>query len=310
MVRLEPKHVRYIKLGPGGAWASDAIADGVVPFGYREIAHELCVQGDWKAARTALEQTGRTPSGLSQGVREVRDFYELDADTLWITFADGHLWWCLTDPEVVALPDAGPDRPARMRKTLDGWHRQSLAGEALTVRSLSSALTRVASYRMTICKVGEVDYLLRRIRGEQDPLHERAIELQDRMQEIAVSMIRNLDWREFETLVDLVFTRGGWRRTSVLGKNMPDVDLILEQPVTGETAWVQVKTGTSQAELDDYRGRFDRDGSCERFFFVCHDAGGKLQLPADRHLHLWTDQILAGKAIFVGLFDWLIERTR
>jgi Restriction endonuclease len=73
------------------------------------------------------------------------------------------------------------------------------------------------------------------------------------MGEIGLRMIRQLDWRDFETLVDLIFSRGGWQRSSVLGKNQADVDLILSQPTIGETAWVQIKSGTSQAELDDCR---------------------------------------------------------
>lgn len=307
---LDPAQVRYIKLGPGGEWATQAIADGIVPFGYREIPHEPCLTGDWTAARGMLEAAGRSPTGASQGIREIRDFYELGADTLWVTFAHGHLWWCLADQEVVPLSDEGPLRPARLRRTRDGWRRDSLKGEALSVHSLSSALTRVASYRMTICRIDQVDYLLRRIRGEANPLHVAAGELQDRLHEIAVSMIRNLHWREFETLVDLTFARGGWRRTSLLGENMPDVDLMLEQPVTGERGWVQVKTGTRQSELDDYLDRFERDGSCDHFFFVCHDPKGALNLRDGDHLHLWTELTLAQRAISVGLFDWLIERTR
>jgi hypothetical protein len=78
------------------------------------------------------------------------------------------------------------------------------------------------------------------------------------MREIGLRMIRQLDWRDFETLVDLIFARGGWQRSSVLGKDQADVDLILTQPTIGETAWVQIKSGTSQAELDDYLGRFRR----------------------------------------------------
>jgi hypothetical protein len=42
---------------------------------------------------------------------------------------------------------------------------------------------------------------------------------------------------------------------------------------------VQVKSRTSQAELNDYLDRFRRDGSCNRFFFVCHSAAGALSLP-------------------------------
>jgi hypothetical protein len=123
-------------------------------------------------------------------------------------------------------------------------------------------------------------------------------------------MIRQLHWQEFETLVDLLFARGGWRRNSVLGEDMPDVDLVLDQPITGETAWVQVKTGTRQAELDDYLGRFREDGSYDRFYFLCHTSPGPLRLPPEPHLHLWDGEKLAAVAIDVGLFSWLSERTR
>jgi hypothetical protein len=39
----------------------------------------------------------------------------------------------------------------------------------------------------------------------------------------------------------LIFTRGGWQRTGALGGGQADVDLVLKQPITAETAWVQVK---------------------------------------------------------------------
>ena len=130
------------------------------------------------------------------------------------------------------------------------------------------------------------------------------------MREIGLRMIRQLDWRDFETLVDLIFARGGWQRSSVLGKNQADLDLILVQPTLGETAWVQIKSGASQAELDDYLGRFRRDGSCDRFFFICHSAAGALNLPAEPGLHLWTAGRISDAAIDAGLFDWLMDRRR
>jgi hypothetical protein len=204
-------------------------------------------------------------------------------------------------------PDAGPNR---IRRARGGWRRQSLTGEALTTRSLSSALTRTAGYRMTICGIERDDYLLRRIRGEEEPLHREAKAIKAEMRGVALRMIRQLHCEEFETLVDLIFSRNGWRRTSVLGKNQADVDLVLDHPATGETAWVQVKSGTRQAELDDYLDRFRRDGSCERFYFVCHSPSGQLRLPDEPRLHLWAGETLADQAIDAGLFDWLIDRTR
>lgn len=127
----------------------------------------------------------------------------------------------------------------------------------LTTRSLSSALLRTASYRMTICKVAHEAYLLRRIRGEADPLHAAALDLQTQQEALAVRLIAQLDWRDFETLVDLVLTRSGWRRGSSVGDGEVDVDILLDNPSTGETAWVQVKSSASQATLDDYLMRFE-----------------------------------------------------
>jgi hypothetical protein len=83
-----------------------------------------------------------------------------------------------------------------------------LSGEPLNARELSSALTRTASYQMTICAIKHAEYLLRRIRGESNPLHAQAIAVSDEMRDIGLRMMRQLDWRDFETLVDLIFARG------------------------------------------------------------------------------------------------------
>lgn len=307
---FEPTAVRYIKLGSGGAWAKAAIRDGVIPFGFPEAGHEACARGDWDAVARQLAEAGRPPQAIAEDLRELRTFYETHPDTLWVTFAEGHLWWAFADGPVRPADDLSPGAPTRYRTTRGGWRRDSLTGEPLSVRTLSSVLTKTANYRRTICDVPAAAYLLRRIRGEPNPVHEEALAVKARMQDIARRMIAELHWAEFETLVDLMFARGGWRRTSTLGKTMPDVDLILDQPVTGERAWVQVKSRATQIELDDYLGRFERDGSCERFFFVCHSPVRALVLDAGPGRHLWAAAEVAERAIDVGLFDWLVERTR
>lgn len=305
-----PTAVRYVKLGRGGAWSPAAFAIGILPVGFDEIDDSLCRGGDWAAVHARFVAIGRTPAGASQGMRELQDVYTLDANCLWVTMADGHLYWAFADPAVVPVEDGPPDSFSRYRRVIGGWLRTSLAGEPLTTRSLSSALLRTASYRMTICKVAHEAYLLRRIRGEADPLHTAAVALQAQQEALAVKMIAQLDWRDFETLVDLVLTRSGWRRGSNVGDGEVDVDLLLDNPSTGETAWVQVKSTASQATLEDYLARFERDGSAERFYFVCHSPNGVLTMPPGRARHLWVGTALAAVVVRAGLFDWLIARTR
>jgi len=53
-------------------------------------------------------------------MREVQDFYSLGADCLWITFADGRLWWGFAAPEVALLGGAALLQASRARKIIGG----------------------------------------------------------------------------------------------------------------------------------------------------------------------------------------------
>lgn len=105
----EPSAIRYIKLGQGGGWAPQAIEQSIIPFGFSQVPHAPCAAGDWDAVRRALQAAGRTKSGVSQGVRELQNFYQLGPDALWVTFADRHLYWTVAEREVIAVgaPEPG-----------------------------------------------------------------------------------------------------------------------------------------------------------------------------------------------------------
>ncbi len=93
---------------------------------------------------------------------------------------------------------------------------------------------------------------------------------------------------------------------------MKDIDLLIEQPLTGERASIQVKSAADQRTLETNIAAFEASGLASRFFFVCHSPRGSLSLPpayADR-VHLWTLDKLAAKAVDHGLTDWLIEKAR
>ncbi|THD64448.1 hypothetical protein [Phenylobacterium sp.] len=165
---LQPSAVRYIKLGPGGAWLERCLAEGLVELGYENVPHELATAGRWDLAEQSLVAEGRSPGKAKSFIREVRDFYAQGADCLWVTIGQGRLWWAFAEPEVTALDQAG--RGSRQRRTIGGWSDKSLTGERLDLARLSTRLTKVAAYQQTICQVGEADYLLRRLNGVEDPL--------------------------------------------------------------------------------------------------------------------------------------------
>lgn len=60
-------------------------------------------------------------------------------------------------------------------------------------------------------------------------------------------LIQNLQWKDFETLIDLIFRQAGWQKVGQTGKTQKTLDLELLAPVTGETAIVQIK---AQSDLN------------------------------------------------------------
>ena len=68
---FEPAATRYIKLGENGKWATDALEQGTIAFGYRSIDHRACLAGNWDEVRRQLLEMGRTAGGVSKGLREL-----------------------------------------------------------------------------------------------------------------------------------------------------------------------------------------------------------------------------------------------
>ncbi len=313
MTKIAPGRVRYIKLGGKGAWTDLCIARGEMRLGFRDVPHALCAAGDWEGVRQRFLDEGKTPSAASRFVGELREFYEGGGDGLWITFHDDRLWWAFAEPGVIEVVGEEPYAGARMRKVRGGWSCLDISGAELRQRTLGSRLTRVASFQGTICAVPDVPYLLRRINGEESEVLAAAGSVRTTLTGIAGQMIADLDQDDFETLTDLIFTRGGWSRVSSLGGTMKTVDLVLKQATTGEQAAVQVKSWADVATFEDSVARMTAEGH-DHVFFVCHSPVGTFVVPERTALdapkvHVWTGERLATMALGAGLFDWLMERS-
>ena len=84
--------------------ATVSFEKGEMHFSHASVPHALCAEGDWeKVTRFLVDTDGRSLGKARDATREIREFYTLGADCLWITFADGHLWWAFADPEVIWL---------------------------------------------------------------------------------------------------------------------------------------------------------------------------------------------------------------
>ncbi|MEL7042967.1 MAG: hypothetical protein AAGL90_15715 [Pseudomonadota bacterium] len=297
--------MRYIKLGPNNLWFEDCLANDRIDFGHHVVPHEAALTGDWDAVR-AVWSAGTSPAKASDFLREVKDFYSQGSDCLWITFAQGRLWWAFAEADVILHDQPNEGAASRYRRVIGSWRSSDRFGHSLVISDISSKLTKTAAYRQTLCRVQAEDYAVRLINGEEDPavIHARAAK--GAFVEALLPIIQSLHETDFEVLTDLLFNRLGWVRVSALGGLQKDTDLILEQPATKARAFVQVKSAADQSVLDDYAMRF-ADMQADTSFFICHSPRG--ELVANDNMHVWTGPELAERVVHAGLVDWVLTRA-
>ena len=303
---IQAKRVRYIKLGREGVWEKEGLEKGIIRFGYGSATDErfsLCLENKWDDLTKSFIEEGKDKGTATRFTNETRLFFEDDGTTLWITFVCERLYWGFLKPDPA---EKHQDGDGVFRRLKDGWRWLDLRGEPLAKDRLSGALTKLAAYRGTSCYVDVAEYAVRRINGQKMPEVERAMVALEEMKSSVLEMIRLLGPKDFETLVDLIFSISGWRRQGIVGKTQKTLDLDLALPSTGERAFVQVKSKTNSLELADYVAKFDELDSYNRMFFVYHS--GKAETDDERVTVIGPEK-LAEMAVDAGLATWLIRKV-
>jgi hypothetical protein len=224
------------------------LSGGTIRFGYREIPHELCVNGRWDEVQRQREQSRGSRGPATSDTTQIRYFYEAGDDTLWVTFSGHSLWWCFAEPEIRLLPDGNKERSLK-----GGWSKTDVNGRELAMSALSGKLLAVQGFRGTICTVKEVEYLLARINGTERPDTKRAALALNKLALCLEAVIRTMTWQDFEILIDLLFRQAGWQRVSKVGSTMKAIDLDLISPITQERFGVQVKAKADRRLFEQYR---------------------------------------------------------
>lgn len=306
MKTIQPKSAYFIKLGSGGHWEQPCIEnDQTIRLGFNKTNHQACLAGKWDKIRNDELNNGRAKGKATEVTNEIRHFYEEDEKTLWITFYANRMWWCFTEKSVKRLPDG-----SKTRKVIGQWRDADIHGQPLSFEKISGKLLQVRGFRGTICSV-DLTYVTDKINGNSPPEVTRASNCFNELRSSLIPLIQNLTWKDFELLVDLVFSNAGWQRISVLGKTEKNIDLDLRSPVTGERVMVQIKAASDIEEFESYCQEYLRMKDFQKFFYVVHSPNKSLlaaKTPARTQLVL-ADQ-LAELVISAGLAKWLIEKNK
>jgi len=307
---LSPARVRYIKLGVGGGWERECLEKGIIRIGFdsaRKDRFLSCKKNDWVKLSESFIREGKSKGTASRFKNELRLFFEDDGQTLWITFMKNCLYWGFVEQSQVEIHQDGE---GVWRRIKNGWRNTDINGCILSKDKLSGALTKLAAYRGTSCDVDDdvSDYVVRRIKGQKMPAVERALAASKVLCSSVIDLMRLLTPKDFELLIDLVFSTSGWRRISVVGGIQETLDIDMLLPSTGEKAFVQVKSRTTQKEFAEYVAKFGgRADLYSRMFYVYHT--GDLSNPDDSRVILIGPDKLSERVVDAGLAGWLIEKV-
>jgi hypothetical protein len=314
MDELTPTKIRYIKLGAGGAWEA-ALDRGRLEWGTGADAHVAAQGGDWDAVAAVYAERGLARSTVTSYTNEARAFFDGDPTVLWITFARGRMWWTFAGAEVHSAGRDEAEKGAYHREALGGWRDRDRTGAVLDFDRLSTRLTQLAGYRRTMCTLSpeQGQLCLRYIHAGADEVQNAVKQARAVLRQHLTTLVQRLAWRDFEQLIDLALSRLGWLRVSGLGGTTKDLDLLVEQPFTGERMSVQVKSRVTQQVVDDYARRLGERPTSGRNMLICHSPDGVLRPPLHASapdLKLLVGAKVTDLALNAGLVDWIVERAR
>ena len=308
MEPIAPDKIRFIKLGEGGEWEQSCIHENTIRLGYDSPHHQDSLDGKWNEVRQYwLKVREGNEGAATRDVNQIRDFYELEENNVWITFYKKKLYWCRAASKVIELDDK-----SRIRNVIGGWSSTDINGQTLRIENIDGRVTKVQGFRGTICSIDLQDYLIRKINGQTIAEVENANSSLEKLKSDVEELIKGLWWHDFELLIDLVFSRAGWQRFSVLGKTEKDIDLDVYSPATQKRAFVQIKSTTTRDEIKSYIDTYNEYEQFDEMYFVYHTCHADLSdlETSDPNIHLWGLKRISELVVNAGLTEWLINKRK
>lgn len=311
MSLLEVENAYYIKLGRGGKWEESSISKDKMRFGWREIKLSDIYNNNWGAIE---QQIRRSPEfqgkkgAATTDINALRKICESTPRDIWITFHKSCLWWCrLVDSKIKE------DDTSRYREVDGRWRNKNLKRELLTISQIPGQLSKIQGFRATVCDVKGKDkeILERLINGIPSQPYKETQQARNNLIEKVREAIKLLHWKDFETLVDLIYRQAGWKRISLLGQTMKYMDLELKEPITGDLYQVQVKSKADLNEFQGYEHQFP-SGRFRKLYFVVHSPSPNLNnhKPNRENIEIVLPNRLAEMVVDAGLVSWVMDKVR
>ena len=303
--RLPSTKAFYSKLGSNGKWESECLSKGLMRIGWTSTRLADIRAQDWSALKIQLSKQQATQGSRTRDLNALRQIVASTEEDVWIAFHGSRLWWCRLAAGLVEQ-----DAISKFRRTQTGWSDKDIDGRVLLAAEIPGVLSQLQGFRSTCCSVRSIDSLRRLLNGEPSAAYQSITQSRDALVREVQLALTELHWKDFETLVDLLFRQAGWRRLSLLGEAMKYADLELQEPVTGERYQVQIESAADLADFAQYRDQFLGRGF-RKLFFVVHTPSTRLaQEGGTDAVELVLPERLARMIVDAGLVEWMLAKIR
>ncbi len=306
MASVDFTNAYYIKLGSGGKYEKSSIRENKLRFGWDSWPLEEIDKRNWEELKEKHQHEYKNKGDATRDINALRKIVESTSDDIWITFHASKLWWCRVEGTEIF-----EDAISRYRKVSGQWHDQDIHEHPLIINQIPGSLSKIQRFSGTACNITELDDL-RRLLNDQPSEAFQAISMAKEVLRGEIEKgLKRLHWKDFETLVDLIFRSAGWRRISVIGEAMKYADMELEEPITRDLYQVQVKSSATVDDFEEYALNFS-PGSFRRLYFVVHSPAEKLAnyQKIVEGVELILPERLAQMVVDFGLVDWLLRKIR
>jgi hypothetical protein len=308
MQPVDFKNAYYVKLGEGGKWEESSIRENKVRIGWVSWPIEEINQRNWVNLKQKHRNEYKSDGSATADINALKSIVESTLDDIWITFCNSYLWWCR-----VGETGIFEDNISKYRKVSGRWSNHDINGQPLILNQIPGSISKIQRFSGTICSVKEVEDLRRLLNNQPSDAFRAISEAKTILIEEVERGLKGLHWKDFETLVDLVFRNAGWRRTSIVGETMKFVDMELEEPVTGDLYQVQVKSAAIVDDFEEYAQKFSSE-KFRKLYFVVHSPEPKLANYQNENykgkVELILSRQLAKMVVDFGLIDWLLKKIR
>ena len=304
---FSPSKSYFIKLGSNGIWEQECIEkSNTIKVGFRGIDDHLCKENKWDEVKNIFKNNPKLVKSATLYTNQLQKFYEANDSVLWITFYKQKLWWCFANKEVSC-----DSENRKIKKVIKKWSDQDLKGNILYIDKLSGELVKVQAYRSTICEIKASDYLILKIRGDVTKDVHEAIEARQNLENKIGKLVKKLTWRDFEILIDLIFTNSGFKRISEVGGKQKSIDIVFQSPVSNERYFVQVKSASEKELFESFMHNISEQ-EFDKFYYVVHSPSedlAKCGFIDDDRVRLIQVEDIAKLTVKTGLSDWLINKV-